>query len=55
VCPKDDLMNIVNYSKNSLMITVFLRLVLVPGLLIMILLRHGISGRDGDNREDMSN
>jgi len=47
-------MNIVNYSKNSLMIIVFPRLVLVPGLL-MILLHHGISGRDGDNREDTSN
>jgi len=54
VCPKDDLMNIVNYSKNSLMIIVFLKLVLVPGLL-MIPLRHGMSGRDGDNRVDMSN
>ena len=29
MCPKDDLMNIVNYNKNSLMITVFLRLALI--------------------------
>jgi hypothetical protein len=41
VCPKDDLMNVVNYSKYSLMITVLLRLALVPGLLV-ILLHHRV-------------
>jgi hypothetical protein len=36
VCPKDDLMNVVNYSKNRFMVTVFLRLALVPGLLVIL-------------------